>query len=141
MADIYHRRKRKPIVPVEMPPEFYIRERTHFSACAVNEYWYVSIHYPKHQITRQLNKRFYTHEQATEVVKQLLLEHGTPPKQKYRKVSNTYSQNAEDIKNRDRQRVRMLSQHTDPSLPEKLPTDADTEEEAYVGIESLLTRV
>jgi len=139
--DIYHRRKRKPIVPVEMPPESYIRERTHFSACAVNEYWFISIHYPKHQITRQLNKLFHTHEQAIEVVKQIILEHGIPPKQKYRKVSNTYSPSAEYFKHRDRHQDQMLSQHTDPSLPEKLTIDADTEEEAYVGIESLLTRV
>jgi hypothetical protein len=137
MADIYHRRKRKPIVPVEMPPESYIRERTHFSACAVNDYWFISIHYPKHQITRQLNKRFYTHDQAIEVVKQIILEYGIPPKQKYRKVSNSYSANAEDIKRRDR----MLSQHTDPSPPVKSPLGVDTEEEACAGIESLLTRV
>ena len=135
--DIYHRRKRKPIVPVEMPPESYIRERTHFSACAVNDYWFISIHYPKHQLTSHLNKRFYTHEQAIEVVKQLILEYGIPPKQKYRKVSNSYSSNAEDIKRRDRHPVPMRDQHTthDPTLY------ADTEEEAYAGIESLLTKV
>lgn len=141
MADIYHRRKRKPIVPVEMPPESYIRERTHFSSCAVNDYWFISIHYPKHQLTRQLNKLFHTHDQAIEVVKQIILEYGIPPKQKYRKVSNTYSPSAEYFKNRDRHQDQMLSQHTDPSPLVILPLGVDTEEEACAEIESLLTRV
>jgi hypothetical protein len=138
MADIYDRRKRKPRPPVEMPPEYYIRERTRYSACSVNDYWYISIHYGKEQhVQRNLNKLFYTHKQAIEVVKQIILDHGIPAKQKYRKVSNTYSPSAEYFKHKDQ----MLSQHTTPSLPERLVHDADTEEEAYAGIESLLTKV
>jgi hypothetical protein len=142
MADIYDRKKRKTRPPVEAPLESYIRERTHYSACAVNEYWYISIHYPKKtHIQRYLNKRFYTLEQAVDFLRPIIAEHGFPPKQKYRKVSPSYSANAMDIKSINQRRDLMLSQHTDPSLLETPPHDADTEEEACAGIESLLTAV